>query len=242
MWYGRARRLLVMGGLAALVTTFVAGVAIAAAGQVTTIYTGNGTQFAVKPKLLVMDSADGGELQVTWTTWNGTIALGHGTSHPDHGSYPIVVKLSDPEWGTFQRLTITFQGLRGSGVTTVDPLDLSDQREEPTFLLWASASWIKNAGASGLEFYTPNFGTGCTIGNLGPSAIGGLFGISSGAACGVAQHDYAAHGLKACGNGQIGHSVLKSYEGYSVTNEYPTGIFFERGSSYFSLVLGCPGE
>jgi hypothetical protein len=125
----------------------------------------------------------------------------------------------------------------------VDALDLGDQRDEPTSYQWASASWIKDVSASGLEFYTPAYSIGCEIGTgVGPSQIGGLYGVSSSAACSVANSDYRARGLKLCGDGQIGHSVLKSYDGYSITNESPAGIFFERGNSYFSLVLACPGE
>ena len=69
---------------------------------------GNGV-FKVRPHSVVTDSADGGELDIHWTRWTATSAAGSGTSHPDHGSYPIRVQASRVIDGYFTRLTVWFK-------------------------------------------------------------------------------------------------------------------------------------
>jgi hypothetical protein len=65
--------------------------------------------FSVRPRSVVVDSADGGELVVHWTQWSHSRALGHGTAHPDHGTLPIKVQVGDPIDDDFTRLTVTFK-------------------------------------------------------------------------------------------------------------------------------------
>jgi hypothetical protein len=51
--------------------------------------------FAVRPRAIVVDSADGGELRIRWTHWSPTSASGYGRAYPDHGSFAITVRAAD---------------------------------------------------------------------------------------------------------------------------------------------------
>jgi hypothetical protein len=63
--------------------------------------------FGVRPRSVLTDSADGGELVIHWRTWTMSSASGRGRAYPDHGSYPISVRASRPITGYFTRLTVT---------------------------------------------------------------------------------------------------------------------------------------
>jgi hypothetical protein len=63
--------------------------------------------FSVRPRIVIVDSADGGELVVRWATWTHASATGTGTAHPDHGQYPVGVRASDAVGGRFMHLAIT---------------------------------------------------------------------------------------------------------------------------------------
>jgi hypothetical protein len=78
--------------------------------------------FSIRPKVVIVNSADGGELVVHWTQWTKSSATGAGTAHPDHGSFPITIRASDPVHGRFMHLTITTET---NGKTEVDHLHLT---------------------------------------------------------------------------------------------------------------------
>jgi hypothetical protein len=63
--------------------------------------------FSVRPRIVIVDSADGGELVIRWATWTHASATGTGTAHPDHGQYPVGVRASDAVGGRFMHLAIT---------------------------------------------------------------------------------------------------------------------------------------
>jgi hypothetical protein len=225
--------------IAATVAGLLMTASVATASGFTTVMT-NGfshgkSVFAAKPKQIVMDSADGGLLTITWTTWNGTEAIGHGTSRPDHGVYKISVKLSDPQFGTFQHFSTTYYKPDGKpGAPNI--LDLATTQESPTSNEWAPASWIKNKTASGLYLYQPAFQS-CP--NQEAVSAGGLYGISTNAACSIGTSDMNSHGLK-CQNSHGGaYSIKSSYDGYTVTNEPTAGVLFERGDQYFTFNHQC---
>lgn len=95
--------------------------------------------FAVRPHEIVVDSADGGELKIRWTSWTSTSASGYGRAFPDHGSYPIAVNASDVIAGQLTHLTIKTTG-RGHNFGP-DRLELATYG---TGLTWAPISWVEN--------------------------------------------------------------------------------------------------
>jgi hypothetical protein len=106
--------------------------------------------FSVRPRTVVVDSADGGELVIHWTEWTQEAASGFGTAHPDHGVYPIRVRATDPEAGTFLRFKITG---RLDGRWRADQLVLASLLDEPT---WARSYELSNprlAASLGLTPY-----------------------------------------------------------------------------------------
>jgi hypothetical protein len=96
--------------------------------------------FSVRPRSIVVDSADGGELAIHWTQWTDTSASGHGTAHPDHGTYPIAVRVEDVIDGKFTRLTIMAK--IGGKAYPPDRMVLADDGTQ--LLLWADLDWVHN--------------------------------------------------------------------------------------------------
>jgi len=106
--------------------------------------------FAVRPRSIVVDSADGGELVINWIQWTHSSASGNGTAHPDHGTYPIKVRASDVIDGEFTHLTVT--GKQPTGRWYADQLVLADMGDST--LTWARQEWVGNS-ESGLSLW-PN--------------------------------------------------------------------------------------
>lgn len=106
--------------------------------------------FAVRPHEIVVDSADGGELKIRWTSWTSTSASGYGRAFPDHGSYPIIVSASDVIAGQFTHLTVKTTG-RGHNYGP-DRLELAT---DGTVLTWARISRVENS-ESGLTAWADN--------------------------------------------------------------------------------------
>jgi hypothetical protein len=80
--------------------------------------TGPNNTFKVKPPTIILDSADGGEITIHWTKWTSTVALGTGTAHPDHGSFPVQIRADYPADGDFTYLRLT-HNLSGGPYTNV---------------------------------------------------------------------------------------------------------------------------
>ncbi|HZE04063.1 MAG TPA: hypothetical protein VE127_02495 [Solirubrobacteraceae bacterium] len=95
--------------------------------------------FRVRPRIVVTDSADGGELRIHWRRWTRRNAVGSGRAHPDHGSYPIRVKAWRPVRGEFTRLTVW--GKLG-GRWHKDPLALA--YVIGSALGWINVHWMHN--------------------------------------------------------------------------------------------------
>lgn len=96
----------------------------------------NGTTynyFSARPKSIVLPSADGGEVDVTWDSWKRNSAIGSGTAHPDQGSYPVQVKAEYPAQGVFTYLKIT-NDLNGTPHTNT--LVLTYGLDDPTWVSW----------------------------------------------------------------------------------------------------------
>ena len=106
--------------------------------------------FAVRPREIIVDSADGGELKIRWTSWTSTSASGYGRAFPDHGSYPIAVNASDVIAGQLTHLTIKATG-PGHNYGP-DRLELAT---DGTMLTWARISWVENP-ESGLMRWAGN--------------------------------------------------------------------------------------
>jgi hypothetical protein len=110
--------------------------------------------FKVRPRDVIVDSADGGELVIHWQRWTGRTASGTGRAYPDHGSYPIKVQASRPLGGgytprVFTRLTITGEL---DGRWHRDPMGLGYLSGYS--LAWIGLSWMNNP-ASGSVPWTP---------------------------------------------------------------------------------------
>jgi hypothetical protein len=101
--------------------------------------------FAIRPRMIVVDSADGGELRIKWTKWTGSSAAGYGRAYPDHGSYPIQVRAGDVSGGVLTRLTIT---ARIGGRTY--PPDRLELATDGYSLTWARIEWVDRPKESGL--------------------------------------------------------------------------------------------
>ena len=72
--------------------------------------------FSVRPRIIAVITSDlGGELRLKWTSWTGSIAVGHGTSEPGiavspgqkQPIYPVSVRASRVVAGHFTRLEVT---------------------------------------------------------------------------------------------------------------------------------------
>lgn len=96
--------------------------------------------FSVRPRSVVVDSADGGELVISWMQWTRSGASGRGTAHPDHGSYPIKVSASDVIHGVFTHLTVN--GKQPTGRWYAERLVLADLGDST--LTWARQEWVSN--------------------------------------------------------------------------------------------------
>lgn len=96
--------------------------------------------FSVRPRSVVVDSADGGELVISWMQWTRHSASGRGTAHPDHGSYPIKVSASDVIKGVFTHLTVN--GKQPTGRWYAERLVLADLGDST--LTWARQEWVSN--------------------------------------------------------------------------------------------------
>jgi hypothetical protein len=70
--------------------------------------------YAVRPKLVVVADASGGNLEVVWSSWTGSAAVGSGTSavaQMGTGSMNLInVRASHVVGGRFTRLAVTFLG------------------------------------------------------------------------------------------------------------------------------------
>jgi hypothetical protein len=106
--------------------------------------------FSVRPRSVVVDSADGGELVISWMQWRRHSASGRGAAHPDHGSYPIKVSASDVIKGVFTHLTVN--GKQPTGRWYAERLVLADLGDST--LTWAREEWVSNP-ESGLSLW-PN--------------------------------------------------------------------------------------
>jgi hypothetical protein len=95
--------------------------------------------FKLRPKSVVTDSADGGELVIHWTSWTNTRASGSGRAHPDHGSYPIRVIAGRPRSGYFTRLLVIS---KDDGRSYRDQLGLGYLGG--ISLAWINLSWMRN--------------------------------------------------------------------------------------------------
>jgi hypothetical protein len=62
--------------------------------------------FQVRPSTIDLDSASGGELDLHWHSWTASGATATGTSHPDHGAFPVRVSASHPHDGLFLILLV----------------------------------------------------------------------------------------------------------------------------------------
>jgi hypothetical protein len=146
---------------AALIMIVGAGAALPAEASASplpkllTITNGNDIPtFKVRPRDVITDSADGGELVIHWQRWTSRTASGTGRAHPDHGSYPIKVQASQPVGGgytprVFTRLTVT--GKLG-GRWHRDRLGLGYLGGFS--LTWINLRWMNNP-ASGSIPWTP---------------------------------------------------------------------------------------
>jgi hypothetical protein len=71
--------------------------------------------FAVRPATVDLQTPYGGTLTLKWTTWSGTVAIGHGTSLPGiavspgqkQPTYPVDVRASRVRDARFTRLEVT---------------------------------------------------------------------------------------------------------------------------------------
>jgi hypothetical protein len=71
--------------------------------------------FAVRPAKVELQTPYGGTLSLKWTTWTGTVAVGHGTALPGvavspgqtQPTYPVDVRASRVRDGRFTRLEVT---------------------------------------------------------------------------------------------------------------------------------------
>jgi hypothetical protein len=95
--------------------------------------------FAVRPRAIVVDSADGGELRIRWTHWSPTSASGYGRAYPDHGSFAITVRVADVIEGEFTRLTVVAK--RAGRTYPPNRLELGT---DGTTLTWARVNWVGN--------------------------------------------------------------------------------------------------
>jgi hypothetical protein len=66
--------------------------------------------FLVRPHQIILDSADGGRLEIHWAHWTSRGASGTGVAHPDHGRYPVTIQASHPIDGTFACLSVVSHG------------------------------------------------------------------------------------------------------------------------------------
>lgn len=117
---------------------------------VPTAYEGAGV-YGIRPRSIIVDSADGGELRVHWSRWSSTVASGAGKAYPDHGSFAITVTLRHVIRGTFTRLSIISDL---SGRKHVDSMALAYQTSYPSAVSWLDVSWIRNP-QSGNSFWPP---------------------------------------------------------------------------------------
>lgn len=99
--------------------------------------------FSVRPRSIIVGSSDGGELVIDWRRWTRTTATGAGTAHPDHGTYPITVVLSDPIDGEFTRLTIVAKLKVGGELVPPDRLALATLGH---LLEWVQSSAVQAIG------------------------------------------------------------------------------------------------
>jgi hypothetical protein len=222
-----------LAGLGTVLGMIGAASAVAAdASAFTTTFNGLGS-FVVRPSHIVLDEADGGSFDLRWTRWDANGAVAHGTSQQDHGVYKVMLALSDPEYGTFQRLAITFYE---SATSTVDRLELATYLNAQHFHEWASRSWVDDSSASGLYAYIPDFDHACQ--GIGGASVGGRHGVAAGTACSIATADVHAGGIKCESSPVHAYVIQRAFDGFAVT-EQPVGMLFERGSTYFTFDLQC---
>ncbi len=200
---------------------------------VPSVYTGS--TYAVRPATIVLESAAGGELIIHWQTWSATAATGSGTSNPDHGVYPINVRLSEPKYGTFQAMSIT---TLAAGKTYHGQFKLSLAGPTSTIVLWSNASELRSSGA--VNYDPPGDGS-CPRDR--EQSISGAHGITLIDACQIAADAANSNTPVLCVPGAGGHVLVynrkkTTYDGYAVT---PTsGLYvFQRGPVYFSLATVC---
>ena len=119
----RVRRVLMLG--AVLAAAVASAPASASASSLPKLY--NGTVYKVRPHTVVLAEAYGGNLELTWQSWSGSLATGMGTSTASGmGSTTVLnvtVKASRVRNGRFTRFTVTTKG--SNGAPDVEKLHLS---------------------------------------------------------------------------------------------------------------------
>lgn len=198
--------------------------------------------FAVRPAKIALDSADGGTLRLHWRRWSAKEAVGVGIAQPDHGTYRIIAILSDPGYGTFQRMTIHFPRYH-----SVDRLALADQGgSQGKWPEWVRLSGLNNAGGSGAYPYEPPLDRVCpqAYGTGFPVSISGAYAVSIAHACAVATAALRAGVLKCVSVPnqpyQSGRLTRRAFDGYATSSAH-AGYVFWRGAHYFTAGPSCGG-
>jgi hypothetical protein len=135
--------------MAALTLALTAGTARASSSLPTMLsrITGSGTYVvAIRPRVVVTDSADGGELRLHWTRWSRSGGAGYGTAHPDHGSYAIRVTVGRPVQEVFTRMTIF---TRQNGRVHADRMAMAYLGD---VLSWIRVSWMRNPASGAIPW------------------------------------------------------------------------------------------